>query len=203
MKHNLSFSNSEIIDIIKNDNRRQNAVLYSIYKNNAPQIRNFIVRNSGSVDDANDVIQDAVLLLYEKIRKDHIDHDVNISGYLYQMGKYLWYNKKRKDAKKVPLTQHNLFPSQGYDTSADFENPEKLKIAFLKEVLAVLGEDCRRVLIDSIYKKIPMQEIAINHGFKNEQVARNKKFKCLRCLRKKIEASPRLKKMLEEMRGDF
>ena len=63
------------------------------------------------------------------------------------------------------------------------------KEAMLK-LLSHLGEDCQKVLLYFYYERIKMKEIANRMNFANDQVARNKKVKCLKKLASIMDKSP-------------
>jgi DNA-directed RNA polymerase specialized sigma subunit len=62
-----------------------------------------------------------------------------------------------------------------------------------------LGEMCKKILLMFYYENLSMKEILTNLEYENEQVVRNKKYKCLKQLEQMIEINPSLKKTLKNL----
>jgi DNA-directed RNA polymerase specialized sigma24 family protein len=74
----------------------------------------------------------------------------------------------------------------------DPESREEL-IELSKACLLKLGDPCKQVLESYYYHRKSMQEIALWLGYKNEQTARNQKYKCLLRLREIFRQEARKK----------
>ncbi len=149
---------------------------------------------------ADDILQDAIIVWYEKVKNQKFELQTTISGYIYTVGKYIWYNRQRKNKRIVPnALQEAMMKEEGF-TEEDFELFHVDKTNLVEQLLEEVGTSCKKILIESIYMKNSMQEIAISNNLKNEQVARNKKSKCLQKLRKIIEASPYFKNVLKHLK---
>jgi len=175
-------------------------VLKYVYASVDESLRNFINANGGDNLSADDIIQDAIIVWYEKVKNQEFKLQTTITGYIYTVGKYIWYNKQRKN-KRIT---HNEFQEAAIKdddfTEQDFELFYIDKTHFVEKLLEESGASCKKILIESIYMKSSMQEIAMANDLKNEQVARNKKSKCLKKLRKIIEATPYFQNVLKYLR---
>lgn len=168
-----------------------------VYASADPSLRAFILSNGGDNAIADDIIQDAIIVCYEKIKNGEFKLQTTLIGYIYTVGKYIWYNKQRKDKpilKNAPADNYQL--NEGF-TENDFELFNVDKTALVNALLDEVGSSCKKILVESIYMKKSMQEIAKSNDLKNEQVARNKKSKCLKKLRKIIEASSYFKSIFK------
>ena len=67
------------------------------------------------------------------------------------------------------------------------------------KLLAELGETCRKILVLFYYEDLPMKEILDQLDYENEQVVRNKKYKCLKQLEKMITDQPGMKNILKNL----
>ncbi len=194
----ILFSNEEIIDAINSGGSIENTVLKFIYTEVKRPLLKFIKNNSGNKDDAEDIIQDAIIVFYEKVKQDNFKLHTTVIGYIYTVGKYMWHNKLRKSKGQVLLEDYNLstIDVDQYDLELFHYN----ETSFVNEILKKIGNACQAILKQSLYQKLQMVEIAKLNGYKNEQIARNKKSKCLKELRKVIENSKRYKTILKELR---
>ncbi len=75
--------------IARNDSR----AIEKVYKDNFGLVQNFIVRNNGSFDDARDVFQEAMLVIYEKSRQENFTLTCQLKTYLYSICRRLWLKK--------------------------------------------------------------------------------------------------------------
>ena len=60
----INYSNEELLNgILRNDN----VILQHIYKNYYYKVNLYINKNSGNDDDANDIFQEAIIVVYRKL----------------------------------------------------------------------------------------------------------------------------------------
>ena len=76
----------EILDGLRN---RDTNVLDFIYNNYFQQIKVFINKNSGTDEDAQDVYQDAVLVIYQKIKNDNLTLNCSFNTYALTVFKFI------------------------------------------------------------------------------------------------------------------
>jgi len=195
-----SFSDSEIISVLTSRKKHEDAVLRFLYAEVKPSITKFILNNKGDYDDVEDIIQDAIIVFYEKVKNNTLQLEKTVSGYIYTVGKYMWYNKLRKNKKHVRL-ENNDFSKIGLD-EFDTELFHTNETSFVKELFNKIGQACQTVLHQSVFEKIAMDQIAQLNGYKNEQIARNKKYRCLKELRTVIEQSTQYQTIINELRYD-
>jgi len=65
-------------------------------------------------------------------------------------------------------------------------NQERAK--FIRETLIGMKEDCKTILLYYYFEKLPMKIIAEKMKLSSEQVAKNKKYNCLKTLKKNVLA---------------
>ena len=93
----------EILDGLRNRNAN---VLDYVYQNYFEQIKNFINKNSGSDEDAQDIYQDAVLVIYQKIKKDNLTLTCSFNTYLYSVCRLLWLKQLEKRKKSLEFVEN-------------------------------------------------------------------------------------------------
>ena len=192
-----SYSDSEIISILTSQKKHEDAALRFLYAEVQPSLTKFILSNNGTSDDVADIIQDAIIVFYEKVKNNTLQLERTVSGYIYTVGKYMWYNKLRKSKKHVRL-ENKDFSKIGLD-EFDIELFHTNETSFVKELLSKIGKACQTVLHQSVFEKIAMDQIAQLNGYKNEQIARNKKYRCLKELRSVIEQSTQYQTIVNEL----
>lgn len=166
--------------LAKNDKRS----VEEIYKQNFNLIQALIINNSGSTDDAKDIFQEAMVVLYEKTRSGSFELNCQIKTYLYSVAKRLWLKRLQQSNRYVS----NDFENDENEISVDddmVDHEEKDKeFKMMHEAIGNLGEPCKSLLIAFYFNKKNMQEIAENFGYTNAENAKTQKYKCLMRLKK-------------------
>ncbi len=180
-------SDQKYIDSITNGDSEG---LHQIYQLFLPRIHAFITRNGGSGDDAKDVFQDAIIIIYEKAKQDNFILSSGFYTLLYGVCRNLWGNRLQKKSRQtVTLVDDYKYTEYVVDGLEELiEREEEAKVfwsAFQK-----LGEDCQR-LLRLFFDKIKMSEIVKILGFSSESYAKKRKFICKERLVKLVRADAR------------
>ena len=151
-----------------------------IYKKHYPLIQNFIVRNSGDEQDARDIFQEAVIVLFEKAKSGDFELQCRISTFLYSVSRKLWL-KRLNDRKRWDI---NVSDVHELHDDISFDETEEEKYRVMNHAMELLGEPCKSLLSDFYKGKLSMLEIAGKYGYTNPENAKNQKYKCLMRLKK-------------------
>ncbi|HMP88352.1 MAG TPA: sigma factor, partial [Lacibacter sp.] len=73
--------------------RNNHAAIESLYLQHYGMIQAFVVNNNGSSDDARDIFQEAMILLYEKAQDPAFELNCKIKTYLYSVCRRLWLKR--------------------------------------------------------------------------------------------------------------
>ena len=187
------YSNLDLLNgILRNDT----IVLQFIYKNFYSKINFFIKKNSGDDDDANDIFQEAIIIIYRKLKANELVLDCTFETYLYSVCRFLWLKQleKRKIEKEKIKDNHDYHEDiydDGLEKVADLNERYRL---YQKHFIN-LGKDCQKVL-QLYFDKVPLKNIAQIMGFKSEKYAKKRKFKCKEYLIKSIKQDLEYSKIL-------
>lgn len=166
-----------------------------LYRKTYPVVQRFILRNQGGEDDAADIFQDGLIALYKLARRDKLSAQTNMEAYLYSICRNMWVKSLKNRPLNVELNEEiQAIPTETVRIQT-LLSQERDQI--LDQVLQQLGRDCYQLLLYFYYDRLRMKEIVVKMNFSNEQVAKNKKSKCMRKLRTIIEESPAYKNMLK------
>jgi RNA polymerase sigma factor (sigma-70 family) len=158
-------------------NRTQ--ALTGLYRQGFPPVRRYISRQGGSVQDAQDVFQDALVVLYEQATGGTLVLTASVSTYLLSISRNLWRQELRRRTR---------LPSEGFTDELAAGVAEEAD-AVAEPVFAVLdyveqlGEKCKSVLLSFYYFQQPLTQIAEQQGYGSVRSATVQKFKCLERLR--------------------
>ena len=176
---------SVISSLKSTDEKERSRALEEIYVSYYPVVEKFIQSNGGEGDDAKDIFQEGITVLFTQISNEKFRGDANVKTYLFSICKNLWYKhiKRRKsmdlEKAKPQITEFS------YD---EIEQNDKVVAVF--QLFNTLGQDCQRLLELFYFEKLSMTKIAEAFNFAGAQSAKNKKVKCLKKLRSLIEANP-------------
>lgn len=190
----VSYANEELLHgIIRNDN----LVLQYIYKSFFYKISFFIKKNSGDDDDANDIFQEAIIIIYRKLKSNDLVLDCSFETYLYSVCRFLWLKQleKRKNEKEKIQDNHD-FNVDIYDNAFEATVDMNEKYRLYQKHFKNLGTDCQKVL-QMFFDKVPLKQIAQVMGFQSEKYAKKRKYKCKEYLVKSIKQDIEYKKILE------
>ena len=159
------------------------ASVEAIYRDNYAIIQSFILNNNGSVDDARDIFQEAMVVLYEKSRDTTFSLNCQIRTYVYSICRRLWL-KRLQQLSKFGTQVESL--EEIVPVEEEVEEHEKKNTDFLlmENAMGKIGEPCKSLLDAYYLQKKSMQGIAAEFGYTNADNAKTQKYKCLIRLKK-------------------
>jgi len=182
-------------DYIKGLIRHDKVILDLIYKNFAPKIHRFIVSKGGSVEDAKDVFQDALMVIYTKAKEPDFELSSQFYTYLYSVCRFVYDRKrKKKSNNSVTITEQERFIDE-QDIEREIIKRERYRVYQLN--FKKLGALCQE-LLTLFYAKKTMGEIAHQLELKNEHTARNRKYRCQKELEKLITTDVHYEELSEK-----
>ena len=155
----------------------------TIYRGNFAMIQSFILNNSGSQDDARDIFQEAMIVLFEKSRSDSFELSSQLKTYIYSVCRRLWL-KRLNQMQRYSGSLENV--EETVQVEEDLETHEKRNADFtlMETAMSKIGEPCKSLLDAYYIQKKHMQEIAADFGYTNADNAKTQKYKCLMRLKK-------------------
>jgi RNA polymerase sigma factor (sigma-70 family) len=186
-------------EIIKGIQSQNNDVLLFIYRKNLRSVRYYIEKNNGTTKDAEDVFQDALVLLYHKIREGTLVLTSSFHTYLFSVVKLHWLKHlNQRERRKTDFEECDKFITQNDGLLEDLIKAER-KAVFLKH-FNELTPDCQKV-IKLFLKGLTISEITKLMGFNSEQHTKNRRFRCKKVLIEKILQDPYFKELTNERFG--
>jgi RNA polymerase sigma factor (sigma-70 family) len=155
----------------------------SIYRENYNMVQALIINNNGSADDAKDVFQEAMIVLYEKVRSGTFELNCQIKTYVYSVCRRLWLKRLQQMDRFSPSVE-NLEATVHVEEEIEEHERRNVEYETMDKAIGSLGEPCKSLLEAYYLQKRTMQEIAANFGYTNADNAKNQKYKCLMRLKK-------------------
>lgn len=172
---------------------RDTFVVNSIYEEFGPRIDNMVRSYGGTSEDAHDVFQEALIIIWRKTQKKDFELTSSFYTYLYSICYFTWQRKrKKKDNNTVTLgTLTELTDVQNIEE--ELETSERRKL--FNDHFNKLDAACRRVL-QLFFAGKKMREIAEKLKVENEHAARNRKYRCQKKLESSILADSRCRELI-------
>ena len=149
-------------------------VLKKIYQDHLPGIIAMVKKNNGSIEDAKDIFQEAILIVYDKARQPGFELKGTFYSFLFGVSRFLWLRQlKKKYRKNITIDGDEGYIDEG-EVNALQEKEEKWKL--FHEVFVRLGEDCQKVL-QYFFDGMSLKDIGEKMGYSVSYV-KLKKFKC-------------------------
>lgn len=154
--------------------------LYAVYY---PMALHLVTTNSGGEEDAKDIFQEAVIVLYEKVRTGGFELQCRLKTFLYSICRHLWLKRLHQKGRQAILVREL---EDSVDVGMDLEDQGSRDQQFnhMKLAMGQLGEPCRTILEDYYMRNLTMQDIVEKFGYTNSDNAKNQKYKCLLRLKK-------------------
>ena len=155
----------------------------TIYRVHYSMIQTLVINNNGTSDDARDIFQEAIIVLYEKAKSGSFELHAQLKTYIYAVCRRLWLKKLAHNAR---FSGDLANAPETIATDDDLEMYEQRTQDFevMEQALQHLGEPCKELLENYYIRKKNMSEIAKEFGYTNADNAKNQKYKCLMRLKK-------------------
>ncbi len=163
--------------------KKDSTATEAIYRRHYGMVQSMVLGSNGSIDDARDIFQETMLVLYDKARSSEFALTCLLKTYIYSVSRRLWLKRLQQSQKMgggITAIEETVLVED------DVEKSEQAENAFLvmEKAMAGLGEPCRSLLNAFYLEKRSMTEIAGSFGYTNAENAKNQKYKCLTRLKK-------------------
>ena len=185
-------------EIVAGLRKRDNRVLQYIYKNTFNPVKQLVLNNAGSENDAEDIFQEALIIVFKKIKEDQkFELTSAFTTYIYSISRLLWL-KHLRNIKKIEIDPLN----RDLEEKIEFEPPspvqdQDLRMAIYQRTLLQIPEDCQNILRLTA-QDLSSSEIARQLGFRSEGYVRKRRHFCKEYLINKIKEDADYQAMMED-----
>ena len=170
----------QLLQGLAQDDRK---AIETIYKLNYSMVQSLILSNSGTPDDARDIFQEAMIVLYEKVKSGSFELNCLIKTYLYSVCRRLWL-KRLSQLQRISPEVEKLEETVPVEEDLELHEQRNIDFQVMERSMKNLGEPCKSLLEAYYHQKKSMVEIAASFGYTNADNAKNQKYKCLMRLKK-------------------
>jgi len=153
------------------------AFFMALYKKAFPTVARYVARMGGSLEEAQDIFQDALVLYYEKAVANQADIVVNEKAYLVGVAKKLWLQHYKVNSKNQPLG----------DWDTEMTTDEQPASGKLMRYLETTGKKCMELLKACYYDAMPLNDVVNLFSYSGTHSATVAKYKCLEKVRETVK----------------
>ena len=198
MEVTRSLADVQLIDALREDRTTDQAVR-SLYRDYYESLSWYVMNNNGSRQDAEDIFQEVVVAFIDLVRKNRFRGESSVKTFLYSMNRHFWLNELKKRNRTLARESRYEAMQDNEVKDLDSELAGRESGQTIMRLVEQLGETCRKILLLFYFEGCSMKQILEQLHYENEQVVRNKKYKCIRQLEKIINEHPPLKQALKSM----
>ena len=146
-------------------------------------VQTLILNNNGSTEDAKDIFQEAIIVLYEKVRSGSLELNCQIKTYVYSVCRRLWL-KRLSQLQRFSPEIDAIEDVVAIEEEMELHERRNSEFQVMERAMQNLGEPCKSLLESYYLQKKSMLQIAGDFGYTNADNAKNLKYKCLMRLKK-------------------
>ena len=177
MKTFKFFPEKEIINRVRANDRTVLGELFIRYKK---MIFNYVQSNGGNEQDSEDMLQEAIIVFWQKVCSGNFELTSKIGTYLLAVAKNKWYAEIRK-LNKFTDTELSEDVNDGQDSQLDIVISEERKQS-VRKALEEIDPACKQLLLYFYFEKRNLEEITKIMKFANSNVTKSKKYQCKKAL---------------------
>lgn len=183
-----NYTDAQLLDFMRNGH--PDGLTYA-YKYHREYCMNFMKSKYYDHDEIQDIFQDAVIVLNEKLHNSEFTLTCSIQTYLTSICRNQILVRLQKAGRFVQKVENGeeeyLENISDWLDDASGLNEERVKV--IKEVLLLMKSNsskCYDILVRFWYRKQSMSKIAEDLGFTNDDSAKSQKAKCQRKLKLEV-----------------
>ena len=170
------------LDLLQDLRTENNFAFGALYEQYFSMVHTFVVRNSGQPADAEDVFQDTMVVLVEKLRRDDFQLTATLKTYVYAIAKLVWLKKLRSKDRYMVLDDwdtETLF----IEVQLQIEEESTFKDR-LTGYMSKISLHCQNLINDMFFREKTIEQIQDEYGYSSRHNAQNQKHKCVEQIRK-------------------
>lgn len=173
------------------DNNLQ--ILDRIYAEYLPGVAAMVKGNRGSAEDARDVFQEAVVVVFKKASEPGFALVSTLGGYLYSVSRFIWMRQLKKKYRQEVTLETDMGHIDNRNLEALLVENEKTLL--FQQKLSQLGADCRTVL-QLFFAGNALKDIGLKMGYTEDYVKKKNKT-CKEKLAELVKNDPRYRELKE------
>lgn len=169
-------------------------ILEEIYSKYSTAILKMVREKNGTPDDAKDVMQEGLIIIYKKSRDADFTLTSSFFTFFYSVCRNIWWRMLQKNSKKqLDSIDDNLHIDSDVDIEKEILETERHQ--FYLQKMKELSAGCRK-LLELFLEGKTMREITSLLNFGSEGYARKRKYKCKEQLLNRVKKDSNFEELL-------
>lgn len=175
------------VDLLRNLRDNPESALTELYKVYKQIVLGYLKKFGGDLDDHTEIYHDSVLAFYDIWLAGRYDATrASVSTLLCAIGKNKMLTRMGKQQKHQEWTE--LTPM--IDTVDESEPAiEEALLSRVANAMDLLGEGCKEIIVLFYYQRCSVQEIVERLKYKNENVVKAHKSRCMKRLKELVQST--------------
>jgi RNA polymerase sigma factor (sigma-70 family) len=185
-------------DLIKGIRNHDSSILHYVYDVYYPVIEGYITHNQGTREQARDIFQDAMIIVYRRIKSDELELSCKFGTYLYAICKNIWMQERKKYLQRAEKLRQQPLEVNDPGPADDPLLQKHLTNLFNKHFDA-LSKDCQKIL-SMYFNNFSVEDIRAAMNYKDLHHTADRKYRCKKSLINRIVNDPLFKRLKNELR---
>lgn len=182
----MSVSNIDLSRWVAELKAGNNSSLETLFEEYGTYCLRTLRRRTGcSLEDAEDILQESVMVFRNNAIAGRVTYADNLRSYLFTICLNLYRTQTEKQATQHRRQQEIV--EQWYENDPNGYDGQEQQIEAVMGALNQLRPSCQRLLKYFYLQSYSMQEVAEAMNLANANVAKNMKYQCLQCWIEKIQ----------------
>lgn len=183
---------SLIKGLINDDNKAISQIYSTCYN----PVRSYICKNSGEENDARDIFQEAIMVVYDKAKHNQLNLTCSLKTYIFSIARLLWLKQLKKKQKSIVQLKEAEEYTEVEEDTIEIYNKNTKHALFVKH-FKQLSKDCQKIISLFLDGK-GIDEVTIIMNYNSTQHTKNRRYRCKKSLINTIRKHPDYKKLKNE-----
>lgn len=190
----MELSDQELLNgILKGDRE----MIRNVYRLIYPSVEGIVLSLYGSKDDAHDIFQESLLVIYSKLIENKFELKSSLKTYMCALAKNMTWGilRKRKKNFRIDFNEpsHKIAETLFEDESLSYDLEEE-KTRLYEKHFELLQLDCQK-LLKYFFLDLHVKQITFLMRFNSDSYTKSRRGKCKEFLMKSIFEDPLYKKL--------
>ena len=169
-------SDARILDRIRKGDEE---ALVELFRQNRGPVLALVTHNSGTAADADDILQEALVTLWERVRTGRFHYSARLGTFVYATARNMWLRRLARGRREVT----GIVTDPPSDDASPLELMiEEEEAEIVRSAIERLGEPCRKLLLLFYWEEESMESIAAQMGMANADTVKSRKYQCKKAL---------------------
>ena len=141
-----TLADTELVSNLRSGQKMEDAVK-ALYKNYFESLSWYILQNSGTRQDAEDIFQEVIVTFIDLVQKDKYRGEASIKTFLFSLNRHIWLNELKKRGRAALREEKFEKGRETIDEDAGKMMAGRESSIQLRDLLDRLGENCKKILL--------------------------------------------------------